>query len=266
MRLSRLMNARVEGDAADAIVLAHGFGSDQQVWDPIVPDLLDRMRVVRFDLACSGAAAPEAFELRQHATLDGYADDILDIAAELGVGRFTFVGHSMSAMAGLLASLRHPGRFERLVLIGASPRYLKDESYDSGFERAEMASMFEVIARDFKAWAQNVAPIIVARPPDDRTTRTFLESMRSMRPDIALSTWQTVLNSDFRHVLNRCSVPTAILQTADDPAVPVAAAHYLHAHIPGSSLEILDTAGHLPHLTDPALVLSALRRHVPQLA
>lgn len=260
------MNARIEGDSGGAIVLVHGFGSDQNVWDAMVPDLRRRMRVVRFDLACSGAASPDAFLFRQHSTLADYAEDILDVVSDLGLRKVIFLGHSMSGMAGLLAALDRPQIFDRLILLGASPRYLEDESYPEGLAREDMTAMFEVIAADFKSWARDFAPIMVARPADHSTTRIFAESMRRMRPDIALATWQTVMNSDFRNVLDRCRVPTSVLQTADDPAVPAAAAEYLRDHIPDCRMEILPTAGHLPHLTDPDLVLAALRRHVPQLA
>lgn len=260
------MNARVEGDAAGTIVLAHGFGCDQSVWDALVPALKARMRVVRFDLACSGAASPEAFELRRHGTLDGYAEDILDLVRELNLERFVFVGHSMSGMAGLIAAVSRPKLFEKLVMIGASPRYLSAPGYDGGFQQSDMTAVFEAIAADFKFWAKQFAPVFVARPMDDSASRTFTDSMRRMRPDIALATWQAVLKSDLRDRLPACRVPTLLIQTANDPAVPAAAAEYLHAHIAGSELEIVDTDGHLPHLTSPELVLAALRRHIPQLA
>lgn len=266
MRLSRLMNARIEGDAKDIIVLAHGFGSDQSVWDAIVPSLTPRMRVVRFDLACSGAAAPEAFELRQHSSLDGYAEDMLDMFHELSLDRITFVGHSMSGMAGILAAISEPKRFEKLVLVGTTARSVADAGYEGGLDQAAMTSIFEAIATDFKAWAKQFAPIFVARPPDDPASMSFVNSMRRMRPDIALATWRTILQADLRGRLAECRVPTVLLQTRNDPSVPTAAAAYLNAHIAGSTLEIIETSGHLPHLTDPALVLAALRRHIPRLA
>jgi pimeloyl-ACP methyl ester carboxylesterase len=265
MLVSRLMNARIEGDAEDTIVLAHGFGSDQSVWDRIVPPLKARMRVVRFDLACSGSAAPEAFDLRRHSTLGGYAEDILDVVRDLGIERFVFVGHSMSAIAGLMAAIERPQKFERLVLIGASPRYVSEPGYEGGFGQSDLTAVFEAIATDFKSWAKQFAPIIVARPPEDSSARSFTESMRRMRPDIALAAWQAVVKTDVRDRLAACRVPTVLLQTARDPSVPTAAAEYLHSHIPGSTLEIVDTEGHLPHLTSPDLVLAALRRHIPQL-
>ena len=245
-RVASALNAEITGSGSEHLVLAHGFGADKSVWDAFVPMLARHYRVVRYDLACAGTAGPSAFDLRRHESLSGYVEDLEALLGELGIRRCTFVGHSMSGMIGVLAALKHPSAFERLILIGASPRYIDEPGYVGGFGDAAMVAMLDAISADFAQWAKHFVPVAVARPPDDPATRTFLGTMRRMRPDIALATWQMILKSDHRRDLAGCRVPAVILQTKNDPAVPLAAAEFLHAELKGSVMEILDVDGHLP--------------------
>jgi pimeloyl-ACP methyl ester carboxylesterase len=265
-RIADKCNAEVSGSGHDYLVLAHGFGADKSIWGPLMPLLAPYYRVVRYDLACAGSADPSLFDIRRHKSLDGYAEDLLGLLVELGIERCTFVGHSMSAMAGILAATMKPAFFERLVLIGASPRYIEGPGYASGFDQAEMARMLDAITRDFDNWSLSFASVVVARPIDDPATQTFLGSLRRMRPDIALATWQAIQTSDYRDVLTACRVPAVILQTRNDPAVPMSVAEFLHSRLAGSILEILDIKGHIPQIIAPAVVAESLRLKLPALA
>lgn len=266
MRIADRLNSEVSGNGHDYIVLAHGFGADKSIWDPLMPLLTPHYRVVRYDLACAGTADPAVFDLRRHKSLDGYAEDLLGLLVELQIERCTFVGHSMSGMAGILAATMKPAFFERLVLIGASPRYIEGPSYAGGFSQAEMARMLDAITHDFDNWSLSFASVFVARPLDDPATQTFLGSLRRMRPDIALATWQAIHTSDYRDILAACRVPAVILQARSDPAVPLSVAEFLHSRLEGSVLEVLDVEGHFPQISAPAVVAEALRRKLPALA
>lgn len=260
--LPKQLNCRIVGRGDVLVVLSSGFGTDQSAWSVIAPALAETHRVLLYDLACSGTADPDAFDLRRHGILDGYARDLNDLLDELQQERCLFIGHSVSAMIGMLAAIARPRRFTKLIMLGASARYLNDGDYHGGFEEADVTAILDAIEQDFHAWARQFAPHAIARAADDPAARNFVGSLRRMRPDIALLSWRTIITSDLRNRLKDCPVPVTLLQCRMDPAVPQSAADYLHAHLPDSVMEVLETDGHLPHLSAPHIVLPALLRHM----
>lgn len=116
------LNVRVVGSGEMNLVLAHGFGTDQSAWQRILPLLTPSYRVILYDLVCAGSVNPDYFDFRRYTTLDAFVDDLLNILDALNLDRCAFVGHSVSAMIGILAAIRRPELFTKLVLVGASPR------------------------------------------------------------------------------------------------------------------------------------------------
>ena len=263
-KLSNLLNAQVLGNGPETLVLAHGFGCDQSSWQHLSPWLMQRYRVVVFDLACAGTVATEAFDMRRHGDINGYVDDLLTVLDDLEIDRCIYIGHSASGMIGLLASIRQPRRFEKVIAMGASARYRNDHDYIGGFDAPSLNAIFDAIEQNFRDWARSFAPIAVGRDVEDPATMEFTRSLLSLRPDIALVAAKTIFLGDWRAQLPACPVPTVILQSNNDPAVPAAAAEYLHRHLPLSEFELMDTKGHLPHLSAPYVVSLALRRYLPR--
>lgn len=258
----RSLNVKSAGEGTDTLVLAHGFGTDQNAWSALVPLLSRHYRVVTYDLASAGSVNPAFFDLRRHGELAGHAEDLLSILDALSVPRCTFTGHSVSGMIGLLAARREPARFDKLVMLGASPHYLNDGDYRGGFERGDIGLVFDAIAANLRDWARSTCSVMMDRPPDDPSTRSFEASVVAMRPDVALATAKAIFMSDLRPLLPQVSTPVALLQTRIDPAVPLAVAEYLHRHLPVSTLDLIDATGHLPHVSAPSVVADALRRHL----
>ena len=257
------LNARVMGDGPRIIIFAHGFGGDQSVWAPYARAFAGRYKVILYDLASAGTATPAFFNPLQHSKLEGHADDLLAVMKSFNVSDCLFVGHSVAGMIGLLAARREPHRFAKAILIGASPRYLEDEGYPGGLKPADISATFEAIAGNYREWARNYAAFATSLPVDDPLAITFSEGLMAMRPDIALVTLQAILRSDYRHILPDVAMPTVVLQTKKDGAVPHEVAQYLAANLPASTLEIINTEGHLPHLAAPGLIRDALERHLP---
>lgn len=259
--ISTSLNATVHGDAGDTVVLAHGFGSDQSVWRDQVPWLSERFRVVTYDLACAGTVT-DFFDAGRHEALEGHASDLIDLLRELEIGRCTLVGHSVSGMIGILATLARPELFERLILLGASACYLDDGNYHGGFAQETIGAILDAIRQNYHEWAKSFGPFALDRPLEDPVSQTFVGSLLRMRPDVAVVMAKAIFLSDYRAILPQCIVPCAVLQTRHDPAVPFEAAKYLHDHLRMSSLDVLDAVGHLPHLSAPAEARLALQRHL----
>jgi sigma-B regulation protein RsbQ len=129
-------NVHIAGSGERAMMFAHGFGCDQNMWRYVAPAFEDRFRTILFDHVGAGGSDLSAYDASKYADLSGYADDVVEIGRELGLREAIFVGHSVSAMIGILASLKAPGLFESLVLVGPSPRYINDVGLSAGSPRS----------------------------------------------------------------------------------------------------------------------------------
>jgi sigma-B regulation protein RsbQ len=257
------LNARMAGRGPDVLVLVHGFGSDQRVWDSYVPWLSRHCRVITYDLPFSGDADPAYFELRRHGTIDGNAQDLLDILNSFGVERCSLMGHSLGGLIGLFAAIERPKLFDQLILLGTSGRYLDGPGYKGGLTQEQLDASFAVVAENFRAWAESYAPVATGRPLKDPTSLTFLGSLLRTRPDITVAMARPIFLGDYREHVKQCTTPVLLLQTREDPSVPMEAALSLQQCLKNSTLEIIDTIGHLPHLSAAEAVADALRRHLP---
>jgi sigma-B regulation protein RsbQ len=246
-------------DAPRTLVFAHGFGTDQTVWHDMAKPFLADYRVVLFDHVGAGGADSEAYSPIRYDGLDAYVDDLLDIRAVLDSRETLLCGHSLGALVSLKAASRQPESFSGLILIGASPRYLNDGDYHGGFEQAELDAMYEDMQTNYYAWASGFAPLAMRNDDRPELAENFAATLQSLRPDIALAVLRMAMQCDLRKLLTALRLPTLIIQSHHDIAVPMAVGDYLHAHIPGSQLKVVEASGHLPHVSAPGEVIAAIR-------
>ncbi|KAK9049259.1 hypothetical protein SSX86_031773 [Deinandra increscens subsp. villosa] len=257
-------NVKILGSGDRTIVLAHGFGTDQSVWKHLVPHLVeDNYKVVLYDNMGAGTTNPEYFDFDRYATLEGFAYDVIGMLEELAISSCVFVGHSVSAMIGAVASITRPDLFSKIVMVSASPRYLNTPDYFGGFEEEDLNQLFDAMQSNFKAWCSGFAPLAVGGDMDSVAVQEFSRTLFNMRPDIALSIAQTIFRSDMRELLCHVVVPCHIIQSMKDLAVPVVVAEYLHQNLGGESIvEVMSTEGHLPQLSSPDVVVPVLLKHI----
>jgi len=242
------------------MLFAHGFGCDQNMWRLVAPEFERDYRVVLFDHAGSGKSDLSAYDREKYARLDGYADDVLAICRELSLERVVFVGHSVSAMIGVLAAIREPGRFARLVLIGPSPRYINDEGYVGGFARQDLEGLLDFMDSNFLGWAGAVAPKIMGNPERQELGAELTNSFCATDPEIAKQFARVTFMSDNRADLPKLRVPSLILQCSEDIIAPLEVGHYVHRALPGSELVIMRATGHCPNLSAPGETIEAMRK------
>lgn len=258
--LLEALNVRVVGSGRRILVLSHGFGTDQSVWQRILPYFVRDFRIVLYDLMCAGSVNPDNFDFQRYSSLYTYADDLITILEELNVDNCIFVGHSLSAMIGCMASIKQPDLFSKLVLFGASPRYSNDNEYEGGFDKQDIEKVFGAMESNYAAWVSGFAPLAVGGDVPV-AVREFSRTLFNMRPDIALYVAKTIFETDMRGILGQVKVPCCVIQTSKDMAVPLGVAIYVKKHLGcNATLEILDTEGHLPHLSQPAKIIQLLKR------
>jgi sigma-B regulation protein RsbQ len=256
-------NVKVLGHGTQPMLFAHGFGCDQNMWRYVAPAFADDYRIVLFDYVGSGHSDLGAYDAERYATLDGYADDVLDVCHALDLHDVIFVGHSVSGMVGVLAANREPELFSRLILIGPSPRYINDgPEYEGGFERADIEGLLEMMDKNYIGWANFLAPVIMKNPDRPELGEELEESFCSTDPVIARRFAEATFFADNRADLPRTRVPSLVLQCADDAIAPQAVGEYVHAHLPGSTLHQMRATGHCPHMSHPEETIAAIREYL----
>jgi sigma-B regulation protein RsbQ len=265
MSVAQRNNVHVSGAGPATIVFAHGFGCDQNMWRLLAPQYGARFRVVTFDLVGSGGSDLGAYDRDKYNSLGGYADDVVDIVREFGEGPVILVGHSVSAMIGLLAALRAPGAIAAHVMVGPSPCYINDGDYVGGFTREDIDGLLDMLESNYLGWASNMAPAIMGAPDRPELGVELTESFCRTDPEIAKQFARVTFLSDNRADLARLQEPALIIQSKEDFIAPVAVGEYMRQALPRATLEIVDNVGHCPHLSAPSASAAAIDRFLATL-
>ncbi|MBG0817133.1 alpha/beta hydrolase [Planomonospora sp. ID82291] len=253
-------NVHISGNPSGTpMIFAHGFGCDQNMWRFVAPAFEEDHRVVLFDHVGYGGSDLAGFSAERHSTLDGYARDLLEICRELDLERAVFVGHSVAAMIGVLAEIEEPERFERLVLVGPSPRYIDDADYVGGFSRADIDELLESLDGNYLGWSGAMAPVIMGNPDRPELGEELTNSFCRTDPAIARQFARATFLSDNRADLPRVRARTLVLQCSADVIAPTQVGEYVHRMIPGSELVLMEATGHCPNLSAPEETVAAIR-------
>jgi sigma-B regulation protein RsbQ len=252
-------NVHVSGHGSRFMMFAHGFGCDQNMWRFVAPAFEADHRVILFDHVGCGHADSALHDSARHSSLQGYADDVVAIARALGVTDGIYVGHSVSAMIGILAARAAPELFGRLVLIGPSPCYINDGDYRGGFERADIEELMTFMDSNFLGWSAALTPQIMGNADRPELAEELNNSFCRTDPDIAKQFARVTFLSDNRSDLEGVEIPALILQCSDDLIAPDSVGDYVHARLPGSRLVRMKASGHCPNLSAPEETIEAIR-------
>lgn len=252
-------NVKVTGSGERPLLFLHGFGCDQVMWRLVAPSFEKDYKVVRMDYVGQGGSDLSAYSSKRYSSLAGYAEDVAEVCVALNLRRVTIVGHSVSSMIGMLASFAEPERVERLIFISPSPCYFNDPPYQGGFERKELEALVQLMDQNYIGWANALGGAVVGGSDQPQFRREFIGSLCSTDPLIAKNFANVTFFSDNRADLSRIHVPVLIVQCAQDAVAPIEVGRYMAGRIPGSTLTVLDTVGHCPHLTAPSETIAAMQ-------
>lgn len=255
-------NVNVSGSGSRSVVFAHGFGCDQNMWRLVAPTFQGTFKTVLFDNVGAGHSDLRAYDAEKYSTLAGYADDLVEIGRELDLSDAVFVGHSVSAMIGVLASLKSPELFSDLVLVGPSPRYINDGEYIGGFSEDDIEELLQSLDHNHMGWSTTMAPVIMGNPDHPELAEELTESFCRTDPDIAKAFARVTFTSDNRLDLSKVKARTLILQSREDIIASEEVGHFVHEHVNGSKLMMLNATGHCPNLSAPNEVISAIQAFI----
>ncbi|QQQ29194.1 alpha/beta fold hydrolase [Chryseobacterium indoltheticum] len=252
-------NVVINGNGENVIMFAHGFGCDQNMWRYVYPAFQDNYTTVLFDHVGAGNSDLSAYSFQKYDELEGYAEDIVEIAKELNIKDAVFVGHSVSAIMGLIAANKAPDIFKSLILIGPSPSYINQGDYIGGFSSSEIDELLESMNNNHLGWSMAMAPIIMGNPEREELGKELANSFCKTDPEIAKHFAKTTFLTDKRDILQHTKVPVLILQCSNDIIAPLEVGHYMHKQIENSKLVVMKATGHCPNLSAPEETISAIR-------
>lgn len=255
-------NVIVKGNGTSPMMFAHGFGCDQNMWRFITPSFEDTHLIILFDHVGAGKSDLKAYDQEKYKDLDGYAQDIIEIAKELNLKDIIFVGHSVSAMMGIISAELAPELFKTLILVAPSPSYINDGEYIGGFNESEIEELLASLDTNHMGWSMTMAPLIMANPDRAELGEELTNSFCRTDPTIAKHFARTTFLTDSRSILNSCTKPALILQCSNDIIAPIEVGEYIRRQMINSKLVILEATGHCPHLSAPEETISAIKDYL----
>lgn len=256
-------NVTVLGAGEKTLLLAHGFGCDQNMWRFMLPALTPHYKVVLFDYVGSGKSELSFYDQTRYSSLEGYAQDILDICKALDLHNVTFVGHSVSSIIGLIASIQNPKVFSNLLMICPSPCFLNFKpDYIGGFEKADLEELIDLMDKNYIGWANYLAPLVIGANNSAELIGELSGSFCSTDPLVAKTFAKATFFSDYRHLLKEAKHPTLIFQSSQDALASQAVGNFMVKQLPDAKLKLIEAQGHCLHMTHPDIVNQALREYI----
>ncbi|MDP4550025.1 alpha/beta hydrolase [Alkalihalobacillus macyae] len=256
-------NVNVKGKGTTSLIFAPGLGCDQNVWNAVAKTFEEDFKVILFDYVGSGHSNISAYDEERYSSLKGYSQDVLDICASLNIRNAIFVGHSVGSTIGMLASMEHPEYFSNLVMVGPSPCYMNvPPNYFGGFEREEILGLIDLMEKNYIGWANVFASTAMGNEERPELSKELEDRFCSTDPIIALQFAKATFFADTRDDLHKVTVPSLILQCAEDIIAPIAVGEYLHQHLPSSTYKQMKATGHCPHMSYPNETAQLIREYL----
>jgi sigma-B regulation protein RsbQ len=252
-------NVTIKGKGKQIMLFAHGFGCDQNMWRFITPAFEEDYKIILLDHVRAGNSDLSAYSTEKYSQLEGYAADIVNICEEMELKEVIFVGHSVSSIIGIIASLQLPGLFKSLILVCPSPSYINEGDYVGGFTHEQITELMDSLDNNHLGWSMTMAPVIMANPEREELTKELTNSFCRTNPEIAKEFARTTFFSDKRDLLSKVNIPTLILQCSEDVIAPEEVGVYVHEKIKNSKLVLLEATGHCPNLSAPEETIAAMK-------
>ncbi|ABM03599.1 alpha/beta hydrolase fold protein [Psychromonas ingrahamii 37] len=248
---------------APILMLAHGFGCDQNMWQYMLPELESHYKIILFDYVGSGNSLLTDYSKEKYSTLEGYAKDIVDIIEALNLKDVTIIAHSVSSIIASIAAIKRPELIKHLVMVCPSPCFLNiPPDYEGGFERSDLEDLIELMDKNYIGWANYLAPLIMGNSQSPELIGELSGSFCSTDPLVAKTFAKATFFSDHRHILKNITCPVLILQSASDSLAGINIGYYMAEKIAHNELAIINAEGHCLHMTNHQDIIPIILRFI----
>jgi len=244
-------NVTVHGEGTQVMLMAHGYGCNQHMWRFITPAFSSKYKIVLFDHVGAGKSDISAYDYNKYASLQGYADDIIEICESLNLKNVILMGHSVAAMMGLLAVNKAPHLIDALIMVCPSPLYINDETYYGGFKEEDINELLESLDSNYLGWTSHITPVIMGNADKPELSEELANSFCQTDPEIAKHFANVTFLGDNRKDLPNLKTRTLILQCTSDVIAPESVGKYVHEQVQNSTIFLMEATGHCPHMSAP---------------
>lgn len=258
----RRNNVSIIGEGKQTMMFAHGFGCDQHVWRHFVRAFQDDYQLVIFDYVGAGQSDQSAYSSERYGSLNGYAEDIIEIIEYLDLQDVIFIGHSVSCMVAIKAAIEKPEYFNRLIFVTPSPSYINDRDYVGGMEKEDLEGLFAIMDSNYLGWSETLAPMVMGNSDRPELGDELTANFCATDPDIAKEFARVTFLSDSRNDLENLKIPSLTLQCTEDMLAPIEVGQYIHEKTPNNTLVVLKATGHCPHLSAPEETIAAIEKYL----
>ena len=255
-------NVNIIGSGKQVIMFAHGFGCDQSMWRFVTPAFEKVYKIVLFDYVGCGKSDISQYREDRYNSLYGYALDVLEICHELDLQDVILVGHSVSSMIGMLASIQEPELFRSLILVCPSACYVNKNGYYGGFEEKDLLGLMEVMENNYVGWASFLAPLVMKNEARPELIQELEESFCSMDKEITENFARVTFFSDNRKELYDVKVPSLVLQCREDDIASEKVGEYVHNTLQNSEIYYMNATGHCPHMSHPQETIDSMKNYL----
>ncbi len=261
-KLIKKNNVTILGTGNKIMFFVHGYGCDQNMWRFITPHFKNTYKIVLIDLVGTGKSDESAYDYDKYNSLEGHADDIINICDALNLEDVCMVAHSVSAMIATLAAVKRPTLFKKLIMIGPSPRYINDADYFGGFSEKDIEELLETLDSNYLGWSSAMAPVIMGNLDRPELAAELETSFCQNNPEIASHFAKVTFLADNRSDLKKLAIDTLIIQSEEDAIASLEVGQFVHKNIANSKLVILESTGHCPHMSAPNKTIEAMKNYL----
>jgi sigma-B regulation protein RsbQ len=246
---------KVFGSGPLTLLMVHGYGCNQAMWRRMAPTLAERWQVVMVDLVGFGQSDFSAWTPTRYAGLDGHAQDLVEVLQHLKSVPLVTIGHSVGATICVLAELMDPALVAAHIMVAPSPCFADDGDYQGGFARRDLEALLARQEIDMFGWSERVAGLVMKQPGTHDLTMELVRSFCGAHPPAAKALARATFLGDYREAIAEVSKPTLIVQSLHDDLASVRVGEYMAERMPASTLRVIPTWGHCPHLLAPEACL-----------
>jgi sigma-B regulation protein RsbQ len=166
-------------------------------------------------------------------------------------------------MIGLIASIKKPEAFSRLIMVCPSPCFLNFKpDYIGGFEKADLEELLGLMDKNYIGWANYLAPLVMGSNHSEKLIGELSGSFCSTDPIIAKTFAQATFFSDYRYLLKDAQHPVLLFQSSQDALASTDIGIFMAEQLPKAELQIIEAEGHCVHMTEPDIICSRLRTYI----
>ena len=269
--MSAVLHVETVG-AGPPLVLLHGWGMHSGLWGPVLPRLAARFRVHAVDLPGHGHNASKALNASKahnaSTAISTLPAMVAAVAATMAERRddqeapLTVLGWSLGALVALQWALASGGEVSRLILVGATPRFVAGPDWPHGMDHATLRRFGDEMRVAHKLTLQRFLTLQLQGSDDGGATLSMMRRALFVRgePDAsALAQGLDLLaGTDLRDVVTRLRQPALVIAGDRDTMTPLAASRWLAEALPAGNLAVIPGAGHVPFWSHPDAFMSAV--------